>query len=130
MVPDTVILEITATAPDPEQARLMAQAYAEGLSELVVDLEPPAGDRDALIKASIVDDAQVSDRAGLAAARAQPRSRRDPGLLLGLGLAVLRHRLDTRISSSQDVSEITPAPILGHIFHDAGLGEGQPRPRH
>ena len=32
VVPETVILEITATAADPEQARLMAQAYAEGLT--------------------------------------------------------------------------------------------------
>ena len=40
------------------------------------------------------------------------------GLLLGVGLAVLRELLDTSISSSEDVAAVTPAPILGHVNTD------------
>ena len=43
VVPETVNLEITATDPDPVLARDIAQAYAEGLSALVADLETPDG---------------------------------------------------------------------------------------
>src|SRR3546814_3832142 len=43
VVPETVILEITATDTDPETARDIAQAYAEGLSATVADLETPDG---------------------------------------------------------------------------------------
>ena len=119
VVPETVILEITATDADPERARDVTQAYAEGLSELVVDLETPSGRRDALIKATIVDDAQTSSAA------VSPQPVRNLalaavlGLLLGLGLAMVRQLMDTRITGGDDIGSVHPAPILGHIFHDA-----------
>jgi len=59
-VPETVILEISATDPDPVMARDIAQAYAEELTRLVEDLETRKGSDNALIKATIVDDAQES----------------------------------------------------------------------
>lgn len=119
VVPETVILQITATDPDPVLARQLAQAYGEELAELVTDLETPQGKRDPLIKASIVDPAQVSTtpvspqplrNLGLAAVL---------GLLLGIGLAVARELLDTTVSSSDDVAAVTEAPILGNIAADS-----------
>ncbi|WP_114424550.1 polysaccharide biosynthesis tyrosine autokinase [Nocardioides houyundeii] len=119
VVPETVLLQITATDADPMLARDIAQAYAEELRSLVADLETPEGKQDALIKASIVDNAQESDipvspqpvrNLGLAAVL---------GLLLGLGLAVVRELLDTSVTSSDDVNAVTDAPILGNIFNDA-----------
>lgn len=59
--PDTVILQITATDPDPVLARDIAQAYAEQLKNLVTQLETPDNKNVPLVKASIVDNAQVSD---------------------------------------------------------------------
>lgn len=118
VVPETVILEISATDPDPAMARDIAQAYAEELTQLVEDLETPKGSSNALIKATIVDDAQESTdpispqplrNLGLAAVL---------GLLLGLGLAVARELLDTSITASEDVAAVTGAPILGNIFSD------------
>ena len=109
-MPETVLLQITATDPDPMLARDMAQAYAEELRTLVADLETPEGKRDALIKASIVDNAQENDapvspvpvrNLGLAAIL---------GLLLGLGVAVVRELLDTSVTSSDDVGSVTSAP--------------------
>ena len=42
-------------------------------------------------------------------------------------MAVLRHRLDTRIVvRSRTIGEITSAPILGHIFHDAASAKDEP----
>ena len=119
VVPETVNLVITATDPDPAVARDVAQAYAEALSDLVADLETPQGQSNALIKASIVDNARISDtpvspqplrNLGLAAVL---------GLLLGIGLAVARELLDTSISSADDVGAVTPSPILGHINSDS-----------
>ena len=118
VVPETVILEITATDPDPEVARDIAQAYAEELRESVSDLETPTGGSNAAIKASIVDNAQVSSspvspqplrNLGLAAVL---------GLLLGVALAVARELLDTSVSSAGDVADVTSTPILGHINTD------------
>ncbi|MGZ4626636.1 MAG: YveK family protein, partial [Kineosporiaceae bacterium] len=116
--PETVILEITATDPDPVRARDIAQAYAESLSQLVADLETPNGQSVAAIKASIVDNAQVTS------SPVSPRPMRNLalgfvlGLLLGVGIAVLREMLDTSVSSAEDVAQVTPVPILGHINSD------------
>jgi capsular exopolysaccharide synthesis family protein len=118
VVPDTVNLEITAIDADPVQARDIAQAYAEAVSDLVANLETPAGKTDALIKAEIVDDAHVST------SPVSPQPVRNLGLglilglLLGIGLAVVRELLDTSVSSSEDIAQVTPAPVLGRITTD------------
>ncbi|MFD1946447.1 polysaccharide biosynthesis tyrosine autokinase [Nocardioides aestuarii] len=119
VVPETVILQITATNPDPELARDIAQAYAAELELFVSEIET-TGSKPASIKATEVGSAQVSDapvtpniprNIGLAAVL---------GLLLGIGLAVLRELLDTSISSAADVTHSTEAPILGNIHQDPG----------
>ena len=118
-VPETVILEISATDPDPELARDIAQAYAEQLQLLVEELETPTGARAAVIKATLIDDAQVTD------APVSPDPVRNLalaavlGLLLGVGLAVARELLDTTIKGADDIAEITAAPVLGNIFQNA-----------
>ncbi|TWG93968.1 receptor protein-tyrosine kinase [Nocardioides sp. J9] len=116
---DTVNLEITVTDTDASRAQLIAQSYAEQLSDLVRELETQAGATNAPIKATIVDNASYSDSA------VSPQPKRNVGLgvvlglLVGLGLAVLRELLDTRIKSSEDVAEITDAPTLGTIVFDS-----------
>ena len=46
VIPETVILEINATDPDPQMARDITQAYARALSDLVDDIETPNGKAD------------------------------------------------------------------------------------
>ncbi len=107
VVPETVNLVITAEDPDPVIARDIAQAYAEALSDLV------AHDRDARGRASRADQG-VRGRQR----RRSPTSRSAPavrnlglglvlGLLLGVGIAVLRELLDTTISTHEDVGQVT-----------------------
>ena len=127
VVPETVILQITATDPDPETARDLAQAYAEGMLEMVADLETPTGRSSALIKASIVDNAQVPTTP------VSPQPLRNLGLafvlglLLGVGLAVARELLDTSITRTEDVGQVTPAPILGNIHSNTTSARREPR---
>jgi len=116
--PDTVILEITATDPDPVVARDIAQAYASALSDEVASLETPAGKNDPLVHASIVDNARVSS------SPVSPQPVRNIGLalvlglLLGVGAAVLRELLDTSLTTGEDIAEVTTAPVLGRINAD------------
>ncbi len=126
VVPETVNLRVTATDPDPYVARDIAQAYAEALTALVSELETPPGEDNALITASIVDNADVSSdpvsprpvlNLGLGLAL---------GLLLGVALGVARELLDTSISSGDDVAEVTDAPVLGHINLDKDAVSSKP----
>ena len=118
VVPETVILEITAVDMDPARARDIAQAYGEELAALVKELETPEGRSMAPIRATIVDDAVETS------SPISPQPLRNLalagvlGLLLGIGLAVARELLDTSLSTSDDIADVTDAPILGNIATD------------
>jgi capsular exopolysaccharide synthesis family protein len=118
VVPETVILEITAVDSDSDRARAVAQAYGEELTALVRELETPEGKNRAPIRATIVDDAVES------ATPVSPQPMRNLalaavlGLLLGVGAAVARELLDTSLTSNDDIADVTDAPVLGNIGSD------------
>lgn len=116
---DTVVLVISVTDESPAHARELTQATAEAFTSYVSELETPPGKSSAPVKASIVD------RATLPGAPVSPQPVRNValalvlGLLVGVGLAVLRDTLDTRVKTPADLSEASgDAPALGHIFFD------------
>jgi capsular exopolysaccharide synthesis family protein len=118
VVPNTVNLTITARNSSPTAAQRIAQAYAVGLSQEVSRIEAPSDGQPSPIRMSVVDDAQVPS---------QPVSPRKLsslllgtllGLIVGVCLAILRDRLDTSISSAEDLETITDVPLLGTIHTD------------
>jgi capsular exopolysaccharide synthesis family protein len=125
VVPDTVILEISVTDPSPEQAQLIDRSVARELSSFINELETPPGKSNAPIKATVVDPAN------LPTAPVSPQPMRNLGLavvlglLLGIGLAVVRELLDTSVKGPEDIAELTEAPILGGILFD-GTAPKQP----
>lgn len=126
VVPETVNLELTATDPDPDRARDIAQAYAQAVSDLVPTLEPASASGEQIIVARVVDSAQ------LPSSPVSPQPVRNLGLgivlglLLGVALAVVRELMDTTVSSAEDVAEATPAPILGRISTDPSAAKLPP----
>lgn len=119
VAPDTVILVVTVTDPSPARAQRLAQAVAREFTNFVADLETTPGHKNPPIKATIVDSAQ------LPGGPISPRPVRNValalmlGLLLGVGLAVLREVLDTTIQSPQDLSDTTDAALLGAVRFDS-----------
>ncbi|WP_137293518.1 polysaccharide biosynthesis tyrosine autokinase [Nocardioides dongxiaopingii] len=126
VVPETVTLVVTAQDADAVVARDIAQAYAEALIDLIADIETPDGGGQAPIRASIVDNADTTS------SPVSPNTPRNLGLalvlglLVGVGLAVLRELLDTSLTSSDDIAAITDTPILGHINVDTVAIKKQP----
>jgi capsular exopolysaccharide synthesis family protein len=116
---NTVLIEITVENGDPVVAAKIANAVGTSLSEVVVDvLEKPDGEAPSPVKIETVQPAQPSN---------SPTSPNVPlnlalgvlvGLAAGIGIAVLRSVLDTRIHSSHDVALVTDKPILGGISFD------------
>jgi capsular exopolysaccharide synthesis family protein len=115
---DTVILEIAATDLDPTRAAQIANAVSEQLRTAAGDLSPQKPDGTKAVQATTIASAQLPD---------EPSSPKVPmnlgiglivGLLLGLGIAVLRHLLDTKIRNENDVGLVTGSPILGVVAYD------------
>jgi capsular exopolysaccharide synthesis family protein len=119
VVPETVILDVTVTDPNPRMAQRLDQAVADEFTDYISELETPPGKHRAPIKATVVDPAPLPHTAvspqpvrnvGLAAI---------VGLLLGVGGAVLRETLNTSVRTPEDIAAASGAPILGSIAYDA-----------
>ena len=123
VVPETVILDVTVTDPNPRMAQRLDQAVADEFTDYITELETPPGKHRAPIKATVVDPAPLPRAAvypqpvrniGLAAI---------VGLLLGVGGAVLRETLNTSVRTPEDVAIASGAPILGSIAYDANAAK-------
>lgn len=119
---DTTLIEITVVDEDPALAAEIATAVSESLTEVVESIETTAAteSEDAIspVRLTLVQHAAVPQH---------PVSPNVPlnialgaliGLALGIGIAVLRETLDTRIRNERDVELITDAPIIGGIVFD------------
>lgn len=118
VAPDTVILQVTVTDPDPARAQLLAQTTAEVFTEYVGELESANDPSRAVIKANIVD------AANLPTSPVSPRPLITIGLgtliglLVGLAAAWLRETLDTTIKTPEGLAELAGAGSLGAVFYD------------
>ena len=116
--PDTVLLTISVTDPSPTRAQRVAQIAATEFVALVADVETPGNGGTPAVAAKIVQTAQ------LPAAPVSPKPIRDIalgvvlGLMLGVGMAVLRHTLDRTVKSTELLSMLVEAPVLGVTIHD------------
>jgi capsular exopolysaccharide synthesis family protein len=118
-VPDTVLLQAVVLDPDPARSERVARALSERFVELVGALETPAGGSSPAVKVDVVagptvDPIPVSPRplrnlllAGLV------------GLILGVGLALLREILDLTIKTAETLREVANAPLLAVVPFDA-----------
>jgi len=120
---DTVIIVVTVVDSSPGRAAQIADAIRTQLPVTIGGLEQVSAGRPSPVKVTSVRQTQVDP------APVGPRwSRNVPlasalGLLLGLGLALLRELLDTTINSEREVAEATRAPIIGHIAYDPETSE-------
>ncbi|MBE9376492.1 polysaccharide biosynthesis tyrosine autokinase [Saccharopolyspora sp. HNM0983] len=110
--PDTVLLSIEVTDPDPLQARRIADNTASSFTGLVSRLESgPRQQPDVLaevVEPATAEGVPVSPRplpwaaTGLLA-----------GLVLGYAAALLRHLTDTSLRTPEQLAELVDAPQLG-----------------
>jgi capsular exopolysaccharide synthesis family protein len=117
-LPDTVLLTASVTDPSPTQAQRLANAVGTQFAALVDQLERPPGGGPAPIKVAVVENAR------LPTSPISPKPARNVGLalvlglLLGVGLAVLRESLDTTVKSVEELQERAETPVLGVIGFD------------
>ena len=116
-VPETVILEISVSDPDPETAQALAQAYAKADDRLHHRARDAAGEARA--------DQGHRRRGGRPAERRTRRSRcatsASPpcwGCCWASALAVLREILDNTIKSPADVTAVADTPVMSTVALD------------
>jgi capsular exopolysaccharide synthesis family protein len=115
---DTVILEIAATDPDPTRSAQIANAVGQWLAAAASDLSPQRQNGTKAVQAATIAAAQVPEKASSPNILQNLGVGLVLGLLLGLGIAVLRHVLDTKVRNENDVRALTDSPILGAVAYD------------
>ncbi len=118
--PDTVLIDVSVLDSSPDRARDIADALSDEFVVMVGELETPpdGGTPDARVV--------VQQRASLPAGPVIPQTTRNLGIglalgvLLGIGLAVLRDRLDNTVKSGPLLEEITGAGVVANIPFDKG----------
>ncbi|HEX2894783.1 MAG TPA: polysaccharide biosynthesis tyrosine autokinase [Marmoricola sp.] len=117
----TVIIAIHVTDASPTVAQQIAKAESEVFTDYLAQLETPLGSSGAPVKATIVDPASYSG------VQVSPKPLLNLilgafiGVLVGFGVAVLRHMLDNTITSPEDVESTIEAPLLADIAYDADV---------
>jgi len=117
---NTLMINITATDSDPAQAQKIANATAASFADAVQNtLEKPAtAEAPSMVNVTVTNPAT------------EPTSPSSPniplmialgallGLAAGVGFAVLRSVLDTRLHTLSDIEHLTDKPMLGGIALD------------
>lgn len=114
--PDTVLIDVSILDPSPVRARDIANALSDEFVLLVSELEtPPQGATKA--DSRVV----VEQRASIPTSPVIPNPPRNlalglaAGLVLGVGLAVLRDRLDNTVKDRTTLEEISKVGLVGSI---------------
>ncbi len=120
---NTAIVNIDVTGTDATRTADLANAVARQLIVVVDELSPQTDAGSRSVKASIITPASVpvewtSPRVLLNLALGTLL-----GLLLGVGQAILRFRLDTRVVGEADVARVTDRSVVGAIAFDADAKE-------
>lgn len=117
VLPETVILQITAQDSQAAHAERLARTTAAELSDYIQELETPTGASTSPIKATLLS----ASPAVLTA----PKPVRNltlaalVGLLAGVVAAVLRELLETTLRNGEDVGEVTTVAVMGNIGFDS-----------
>ena len=116
---DTALISLEVSAPTREGARAVADAITRRLSAVVDEIEN-VDDRGA-VRMEIVQQADLPD------APSSPRPAADAalglllGLVVGVGVALLRARLDTRVRDVQGAADASGAPVLASVAFDPDI---------
>lgn len=119
--PGTVVLRISVTEDGAVQAADVANSVAQQLVATVGSLSPAQANGTEAVQATVLAPAIVPQ------VQSSPHVRRNIalgiafGVLLGIGVALLRNLLDRKIRGEQDVRALTDSPVLGSIALDDQL---------
>lgn len=115
VVPETVLLAVTATDTSPRRARDIANAVGEQFAKLVLQFESLPDGKQFPVRVTLVSRARVPQRP------VAPNPVRNLGLSLLIGLmaggalAAARHALDTTVKSVDHLTQATGSPSLGTV---------------
>ncbi len=121
----TVLLQLEARDTDAAQAAALANATASQLSRTIEELETPSTGPPSPVRVSALQQAVIPYAPVWPSVPLNLLVGVLAGLLLGVGVALLRERLDVTVKSDEDLARVTDLPVLGTVPFDE---DGRTRP--
>lgn len=115
---NTVLINITVSDESPVQAAAIAQAVASSLIATVEELEKPKTGGTSPVNLSVIAPAVAPSTPSAPNTRLNLLAALLLGTTLGIGAALVRSSMDSRINGEADVRRVTEAPLLGGISYD------------
>lgn len=115
---NTVLINISVEDNSPVQAAAVAQAVGTSLIKAVDTLEKPRSGGTSPVSLSIIKPATAPTAPSAPNTRLNLLLGALVGLVLGIGAALLKTTLDSRIRGEADARLVTDAPLLGAISFD------------
>lgn len=122
-VGETSVLEIRVLESSPELARDVAQAYAEELVLVALEIETPPSNAKSPVKATIIDAASIQESPVFPKPALNIVLAAVFGLVLGVGLALLRELLDNTVKTEDDLGPDHP-PLMGTLVLEQSAQRG------
>ena len=117
--PNTVLIGIAVTDESPRAAARIAEAVATSLVEVVTTLENPAGEGTSPVVLSVAEAAEPPVEPSSLTLWIDTLLGLLVGIVFGVGAALLRSALDTRLRGKETLRRITRAPVLTAVPADA-----------
>lgn len=122
--PNSVLLDITVTHEDAALAINVANTTGKVFTQVVEnELQAGSADDRSAVQVRTVDLASESQQLGGPDYLRNGSVGMFLGLLLGAGIAVLRHLFDTRVHTAEDLERVTNIPVLGRIPNDEHIAQ-------
>ena len=120
---DTEILDVRAKSTDPARAASLANAVSLQLARAVTELETVAGDTGPSVRLTVIAEATEPRFPVEPSKRLYAATGLILGIALGVGIALMRAVLETRVRSVRDVRRVTDAAVLSSIRYDRRSGK-------
>lgn len=115
---NTSLVNITASAQDPNEAAALSNSVAKSMTVVLPELQRPLDSAVSPVRISITRNAVVPISQASPSLRVNLALGILVGLALGVGIALLRTMLDTRVRTESLVAALTERPIIGSITYD------------
>lgn len=122
--PESVLIKITAANPNPQLAAEIANTTGEKFTRVVEnEIEITGRSGDSPVQVRTIDPGVVPVEPSSPNMLLNIALGLILGAILGIGLAMLRGLMDTRLHTVADVEQLSEIPVVGRIAHDDHISQ-------
>ncbi len=114
---NTVLINVSVVDASPTRASELANAVSDEFVLMAPEFEPPSSEKEGGLQTRVV----VTQRASIPTKRSNSGVRRNllfglaAGILLGMGLAIVREQMDNTVEGRESLKAITGVGLVGSI---------------